>query len=120
MAMNIPFVGFQPVTTSEHMAGFGVFGLLQLVGFMSYLEPKLGRENVKRLFKFILLTVIGLGISAIIARVSIIKIFFHDKGVGFLGWTPLSKLSPPQDIFTHGTGVFTRCGILAMQSFTCH
>ena len=77
MAMNIPFVGFQPVTTSEHMAGFGVFGLLQLVGFMSYLEPKLGRENVKRLFKFILLTVIGLGVSAIIARVSIIKIFFQ-------------------------------------------
>lgn len=71
MAMNIPFVGFQPVTTSEHMAGFGVFGLLQLVGFMSYLEPKLGRENVKRLFKFILLTVIGLGVSAIIVRVSI-------------------------------------------------
>ena len=30
MAMNIPFVGFQPVETSEHMAGFGVFGLIQL------------------------------------------------------------------------------------------
>ena len=30
MAMCIPFVGFQPVTTSEHMAGFGVFGLIQV------------------------------------------------------------------------------------------
>lgn len=30
MAMQIPFVGFQPVKTSEHMAAFGVFGLLQV------------------------------------------------------------------------------------------
>lgn len=28
--MQIPFVGFQPVKTSEHMAAFGVFGLLQV------------------------------------------------------------------------------------------
>ena len=99
------------------MAGFGVFGLLQLVGFMSYLEPKLGRENVKRLFKFILLTVIGLGVSAIIARVSTMKMF---SAMRLLGWTPLIKHSPPRDIFIHGMVVFTRCGILAMQSFTCH
>ena len=30
MAMNIPFVGFQPIKTSEHMASAGVFGLLQV------------------------------------------------------------------------------------------
>jgi hypothetical protein len=30
LAMQIPFVGFQPVKTSEHMAAFGVFGLLQV------------------------------------------------------------------------------------------
>lgn len=30
MAMQIPFVGFQPVKTSEHMAAAGVFGLLQV------------------------------------------------------------------------------------------
>ena len=28
-AMNVPFVGFQPIRTSEHMASFGVFGILQ-------------------------------------------------------------------------------------------
>jgi dolichyl-diphosphooligosaccharide--protein glycosyltransferase len=27
LSMQIPFVGFQPVTSSEHMAAFGVFGL---------------------------------------------------------------------------------------------
>ena len=30
-SMQIPFVGFQPVRTSEHMAALGVFGLLQLI-----------------------------------------------------------------------------------------
>jgi len=30
MAMQIPFVGFQPVKTSEHMAAAGVFGLIQV------------------------------------------------------------------------------------------
>ena len=30
MAMNIPFVGFQPIKTSEHMASAGVFALLQV------------------------------------------------------------------------------------------
>ena len=33
MAMNIPFVGFQPIKTSEHMASAGVFGLLQVEYF---------------------------------------------------------------------------------------
>ena len=31
MAMNIPFVGFQPIKTSEHMASAGVFALLQVL-----------------------------------------------------------------------------------------
>ena len=31
MAMNIPFVGFQPIKTSEHMASAGVFALLQVI-----------------------------------------------------------------------------------------
>jgi dolichyl-diphosphooligosaccharide--protein glycosyltransferase len=29
-SMQIPFVGFQPVKTSEHMASAGVFALLQV------------------------------------------------------------------------------------------
>jgi dolichyl-diphosphooligosaccharide--protein glycosyltransferase len=30
MAMQIPFVGLQPIRTSEHMAAAGIFGLLQV------------------------------------------------------------------------------------------
>jgi dolichyl-diphosphooligosaccharide--protein glycosyltransferase len=32
--MQVPFVGFLPLRTSEHMAALGVFGLLQLVAFV--------------------------------------------------------------------------------------
>eukprot|EP00127_Corallochytrium_limacisporum_P001943 Clim_evm98s88 gene=Clim_evmTU98s88 len=38
MSMTIPFVGFQPVKTSEHMAAAGVFCLLQAVAFLFYLR----------------------------------------------------------------------------------
>jgi dolichyl-diphosphooligosaccharide--protein glycosyltransferase len=30
-SMQVPFVGFLPLRTSEHMAALGVFGLLQLL-----------------------------------------------------------------------------------------
>ena len=36
--MQVPFVGFQPLRTSEHMAALGVFGLLQIVAFLHYVK----------------------------------------------------------------------------------
>ena len=37
-SMQVPFVGFQPLRTSEHMAALGVFGLLQIVAFLHYVK----------------------------------------------------------------------------------
>eukprot|EP00042_Codosiga_hollandica_P049025 m.561255 g.561255 ORF g.561255 m.561255 type:complete len:793 (-) comp57795_c1_seq2:195-2573(-) len=36
LSMQIPFVGFLPVQTSEHMAALGVFGLIQLYTFFKF------------------------------------------------------------------------------------
>uniref|UniRef100_A0A0N4Z0E6 Dolichyl-diphosphooligosaccharide--protein glycosyltransferase subunit STT3A n=1 Tax=Parastrongyloides trichosuri TaxID=131310 RepID=A0A0N4Z0E6_PARTI len=55
MSMQIPFVGFQPVSTSEHLGAFGVFGLCQLISFAYYLRSKLSPEN----FSIIVKTLIG-------------------------------------------------------------
>lgn len=33
-SMQVPFVEYLPIRTSEHMAALGVFGLLQLVAFV--------------------------------------------------------------------------------------
>lgn len=38
LSMQIPFVGFQPIRTSEHMAAAGVFALLQAYAFLQYLR----------------------------------------------------------------------------------
>src|ERR1700685_4464473 len=40
-SMQIPFVGFMPVRTSEHMAALGIFGLLQLIAFTQFVRSLL-------------------------------------------------------------------------------
>ncbi len=37
-SMQIPFVGFLPVRTSEHMPALGIFGFLQLLAFLDYVR----------------------------------------------------------------------------------
>merc|ERR1711892_1384591 len=49
-SMQIPFVGFQPIQTSEHMASAGVFALLQAVAFFSYLRGFLSKAEMRNFF----------------------------------------------------------------------
>lgn len=46
-SMQVPFVGVLPVKGSEHMGALGVFGLLQLVAFASYLKAKVTPQQFK-------------------------------------------------------------------------
>ncbi|EPQ27133.1 uncharacterized protein PFL1_05414 [Pseudozyma flocculosa PF-1] len=46
-SMQVPFVGFLPVRTSEHMAALGVFGLLQLVAFVELLRSHVSSNQFK-------------------------------------------------------------------------
>lgn len=64
LSMQIPFVGFQPVTSSEHMAAFGVFGLCQLFAFNSYLQSKLSKDHYDLLFRSVVLAIATVGITA--------------------------------------------------------
>ncbi|KAI9024021.1 oligosaccharyl transferase stt3 subunit [Hyaloraphidium curvatum] len=50
-AMQIPFVGFQPVSTSEHMAALGIFGLLQIVAFVNYVRSFVSEKQFQVLFQ---------------------------------------------------------------------
>lgn len=47
LSMQIPFVGFQPVRTSEHMASAGVFVLIQAYAFLKYLQSKTSKSEFK-------------------------------------------------------------------------
>ncbi|KAG8231069.1 hypothetical protein J437_LFUL010695 [Ladona fulva] len=59
LSMQISFVGFQPVQSSEHMLALGVFGLCQLHTFVDYLRSKMSPEDFEVLFKAMLASVAG-------------------------------------------------------------
>jgi len=67
LSMQISFVGFQPVQSSEHMAALGVFGLCQIHAFVDYVRSKLTKEQFDTLFRsLVLLTgIIGLGAAGV-------------------------------------------------------
>ncbi|KAL4063249.1 glycosyltransferase family 66 protein [Scleroderma citrinum] len=48
-SMQVPFVGFQPVRTSEHMAALGVFGLLQIVAFAQLVRAHVSSKQFQNL-----------------------------------------------------------------------
>ncbi|KAL5966323.1 Dolichyl-diphosphooligosaccharide--protein glycosyltransferase subunit STT3B [Taenia solium] len=54
LSMQVPFVGFQPVRTSEHMAAAGVFVLIQ------YLQSLAPSEKLRPLFTMAIIAVAGL------------------------------------------------------------
>lgn len=63
LSMQISFVGFQPVHSSEHMLAFGTFGLCQLHALVDYVKSKMSKEHFDILFKTIASTV---GVGALV------------------------------------------------------
>ncbi|KXN88003.1 Dolichyl-diphosphooligosaccharide--protein glycosyltransferase subunit stt3 [Leucoagaricus sp. SymC.cos] len=60
-SMQVPFVGFQPVKTSEHMGALAVFGLLQIVAFAQLVRSHVSDQQFKNLLKIgvVVIGVIG-------------------------------------------------------------
>jgi len=58
-SMQVPFVGFQPVRTSEHMAALGVFGLLQIIAFAELVRSHVSSKQFQTL---LFASVIGMGL----------------------------------------------------------
>ncbi|KAK7571108.1 hypothetical protein V9T40_014712 [Parthenolecanium corni] len=54
MSMQIPFVGFQPIRTSEHMAALGVFALIIAFAALKYISSKVTKAEFTFLFKVLL------------------------------------------------------------------
>ncbi|RKU43795.1 oligosaccharyl transferase stt3 subunit [Coniochaeta pulveracea] len=70
-SMQIPFVGFLPVKTSEHMPALGIFGFLQLLAFLDFLKGSVPARQ----WKTFLFTVAGgvffTGLACLIIATSI-------------------------------------------------
>lgn len=58
--MQIPFVGFQPIRTSEHMASAGVFLLIQAYAFLKYVQSFLSKAQLKAFFLTAIASIAGL------------------------------------------------------------
>ncbi|KAK6841925.1 glycosyltransferase family 66 protein [Apiospora arundinis] len=69
-SMQIPFVGFLPVHTSEHMPALGIFGFLQLVAFIYYIRSALSGAQFKAFLFVGLGAVFGLALLALVAMTS--------------------------------------------------
>lgn len=71
-SMQVPFVGFLPIRSSDHMSALGIFGLLQLIGAAEFLRVRVPGKHFQALlfgailflfaiasFGLVLLTVTG-------------------------------------------------------------
>lgn len=65
-AMQIPFVGFQPVSTSEHMASAGVFALLQAYAFLLYMRKMIGEDKMKEIFVGLVVLAAGIVFAGVV------------------------------------------------------
>ncbi|KAF8455674.1 Oligosaccharyl transferase STT3 subunit-domain-containing protein [Terfezia claveryi] len=74
-SMQIPFVGFLPIRSSEHMAALGVFGLIQIVAFVEFVRAQIPTKQFQTLLKVFVVFVfivsstalVGLTYSGVIA-----------------------------------------------------
>ncbi|GAA5897534.1 hypothetical protein JCM5296_001152 [Sporobolomyces johnsonii] len=64
-SMQVPFVGFLPLFTSEHMSSLGVFGLLQIVAFVSLVKSLVPPRQFTILFRSALALGAALGVGAL-------------------------------------------------------
>lgn len=66
-SMQIPFVGFQPVRTSEHMASAGVFAVLQACAFASYVMSIITKAQVQKLLLSAAIGMSGCVLAGVVA-----------------------------------------------------
>ncbi|MCJ1313614.1 oligosaccharyl transferase stt3 subunit [Agyrium rufum] len=65
-SMQIPFVGFLPIRSSEHMSALGVFGLLQLVAFVEFVRQQIPNKQFQTLLRSLILVVFVVSLGLLI------------------------------------------------------
>lgn len=64
-SMQIPFVGFQPIRTSEHMASAGIFLLLNAIAALKYVQSSMTKSEFKLFFFTAVLAAAGVVFTGI-------------------------------------------------------
>lgn len=66
-SMQVPFVGFLPIRTSEHMAALGVFGLLQLIAFVEIVRSLVPSKQFQTLLRTFVVFAFVTAFAALVA-----------------------------------------------------
>ncbi|KAH7815452.1 putative dolichyl-diphosphooligosaccharide--protein glycosyltransferase subunit STT3B [Monocercomonoides exilis] len=69
-SMQIQFVSFMPVQSGEHLASFGIFGLMTLIAFLLFLYRSMSREDFMKTLK------VGASILGGVAFVAMIGLYY--------------------------------------------
>ncbi|EGV60790.1 oligosaccharyl transferase stt3 subunit [Yamadazyma tenuis] len=65
-SMQIPFVGFLPIRSNDHMAALGVFGLIQLVAFGDYVKSQITEKAFKTFLVVSIASIVSLGLGGLV------------------------------------------------------
>ncbi|CCF58914.1 hypothetical protein KAFR_0F03180 [Kazachstania africana CBS 2517] len=66
-SMQIPFVGFLPIKSNDHMSALGVFGLLQIVALGNFVKGKVSSGKFKIIMVVSMITLIAVGVLGLFA-----------------------------------------------------
>ncbi|KAH6626028.1 glycosyltransferase family 66 protein [Chaetomium sp. MPI-SDFR-AT-0129] len=69
-SMQIPFVGFLPVKTSEHMPALGIFGFLQLLAFLDYVRSTIPSRQFQTFLWLFAGGTFGIGLLGLVIATS--------------------------------------------------
>ena len=65
-SMQIPFVGFLPIRSSDHMAALGVFGLLQIVAFVEWVRGQVPSKQFQTLLRGLVLVIFFVALGGLV------------------------------------------------------
>lgn len=66
-SMQVPFVGFLPIRSSDHMSALGIFGLIQLVGFIEFLRGQLPSKQFQTLLVGAVFAIVAVSFLGLVA-----------------------------------------------------
>ncbi|EUB64369.1 Dolichyl-diphosphooligosaccharide--protein glycosyltransferase subunit STT3A [Echinococcus granulosus] len=73
LSMQISFVGFLPILSSEHMGALGVFGLCQIVAFANYLRTRTTEDRFYQILR------LGASTLGLIFCIAVGVLYFSGK-----------------------------------------
>lgn len=93
-SMQIPFVMFNAIETSEHMLGHGVFILIQVITFINFIKENLQTEQFKKLYSICLYGFVIMFVLIFLILSFLGKINFQSRSLTLLDPTYARKFIP--------------------------